>query len=222
VIIEHTDYILRSDALSELTWLDHGFGTRLSGTWFEGEPTAIVRQIHSANVFRVNSQTGYLGEGDALITRTPGVWAAVRTADCVPLIVADPVTQSAAVIHAGWRGTVQEIVAATLHNLHAAFGSNPADMIAAIGPSIGECCFEVGPEVAEQFEKWHPERDDLRQRTRIDLREVLQRQLRAAGFAESRIDRDTKCTRCDASRFHSFRRDRELAGRMVSAVRVNG
>ena len=209
--------IIRSPLLEEFDWLEHGFGTRLTTDWPPGSGYANLRQIHSDLVVEAAADAcGVLGEGDALVTRAPGVWIGVRTADCAPVILADPASRAVAVVHAGWRGAVAGVALRALE----ALGARRPQLAAAIGPTIGPCCFEVGSEVAEQFRPWWPERADLDRQTTVDLPETLRRQLIAAGVEPSRIDAAGECTRCGADRFHSFRRDREASGRMVTAVRI--
>jgi YfiH family protein len=217
VIYKAPDGFYRSTLLDRLEWLEHGFGTRAQGDWLTGAPVAKVRQTHSAVVWRVDSQLGFLGDGDALYSATPRTWLAVRTADCVPVMLAHSGHRVAAIVHAGWRGAVQEIVRVTLAAMAEDFGSRPNEIVAAIGPSIGRCCFEVGPEVAEQFRRWLPLSGNAK--ALIDLREALRRQLEEAGIAKESISVSEQCTRCSGDDFHSYRRDKEAAGRMVSALR---
>jgi YfiH family protein len=141
----------------------------------------------------------------------------VRTADCVPLLIADPKRKVIAAVHAGWRGTVAGITARTIERLALDYETNPNDCVAAIGPSIGPCCFEVGPEVARQFTGFFPEALDL---AHIDLIEANRRALIAAGLAPENIETANLCTMCDRQLFHSYRRDRDSAGRMVSAIGI--
>ena len=108
---------------------------------------ATAKQIHSDRVLLVESP-GPQGEGDALISNLPGVGLAIRTADCLPILIADPRNRAVAAIHAGWRGVVSEIASKTIHAMCHRFDSRPEDLVVAIGPGIGPCCFEVGPEVA--------------------------------------------------------------------------
>jgi hypothetical protein len=102
------------------------------------------------------------------------------------------------------------------------FGTRPEDLVVAIGPGIGECCFEVGPEVAVQFQPWFPERNDLLNRTKVDLVETISRQLRRNNVTVGHIVTADLCTAdlCHADLFHSYRRDREQAGRMTSTIRI--
>jgi copper oxidase (laccase) domain-containing protein len=92
--------------------------------------------------------------------------------------------------------------------------------VVAIGPGIGACCFEVGPEVAVQFQQWFPERPDLASRTKVDLAETISRQLRRNGVTMGHPATTNLCTVCDTGLFHSYRRDREQAGRMTATIRI--
>jgi YfiH family protein len=209
--------VYQSDLLNSLEWVRHGFGTRNSDGW-PGEYTQL-KQIHSNAVYLADDIAGCLGKGDALITRTPDRWVGVRTADCVPILLADPEKRVVAAVHAGWRGTVARIVARTVERMISAYGSNPQDLRAAIGPCIQRCCYEVGPEVAARFQAIFPEAQDLR---RLDLPEGNRRQLAAAGVPSAQIDVSGFCSACDAGQFHSYRRDKDLAGRMVAAIQIAG
>jgi hypothetical protein len=110
-----------------------------------------LRQIHSDAIHLINRIPPDTLSGDALITRVRGLLLAVQTADCVPVLLADTKRHAIAAIHAGWRGTLARIVAKTIGRMHMEFGTQPADICAAIGPSIARCSYEVGPEVAAQF-----------------------------------------------------------------------
>jgi YfiH family protein len=209
----NSEGIFESELLKPFSWLVHGFGTLLSPAW-PGEYTQL-KQIHSDVVFVADGKAGCLGEGDALITATPGQTIGIRTADCVPLLFADPNRHVVAAAHAGWRGTVAKIALHTVKRMQSDFGSDPRSLRAAIGPSIGRCCFEVGPEVSAQFLTYWPTVEDL---THVDLAAANFRQLLDAGMDRDHIDVAGLCTMCDPSHFHSFRRDRELAGRMVAAI----
>jgi YfiH family protein len=211
------DEVYRAANLSGEAGLLHGFGTRSSSRWPGMTPTAVVRQVHSSHVV-VADGPGEYGQADALITNRSGFLLAIRTADCVPVLLVDPPTHSVAAVHAGWRGTVAGILARTLTAMTERYGTRPGDVRVAIGPAIGQCCFEVGPEVAAEFRPWFPERTDLGEKTRINLRETNVRQLRASGVPGDQVVMLDECTRCDAGRFHSWRRDAERSGRMVSAI----
>jgi len=210
--------VYRTDAL-DLPWLEHGFGTRASSNWPGVQKLATLRQIHSNKVV-VATRPGDLGDGDALISNVPGLTLAIRTADCLPVLIADPENRAVAAVHAGWRGTVQEIVIEAIRAMSAEYGSRRENLVIAVGPGIGGCCYEVGPEVAEQFSRFFPERQDLHGTTKIDLPESTIRQLRRNGGRAGQIDSSGLCTRCLADQFHSYRRDGQAAGRMVSALGI--
>ena len=214
------DKVYRSLLLAELPWIRHGFGTRQSPDWLTDEKVTAVRQIHSDKVVIANGESGFLGEGDALITRRPGSLVSVRTADCLPILIADVRKRTVAAVHAGWRGIISEIVAKTVGALERQFGSSPGDLRAAVGPAIGPCCFEVGPEVGIQFGTLFPERDNLHVRGTLDLLEAAYRQLLVAGIPPRNVDLARICTCCGGDLFESFRRDREDAGRMGSAIGI--
>ena len=201
--------ILRHGPWSEWPWLEHGFGTRLAERWTHGAARTWVHQVHGDRVFPAE-QPGLQGEGDALITNRPGLLLEIRTADCLPILLADPVNRAVAAIHAGWRGTAVAIVLQAVEELARRYGSEPGRIEAVIGPGIGLCCFEVGPEVAIQFGR--------EGRAYLDLAQVNEDHLRSAGVGS--ITRIAGCTRCEAERFHSFRRDRERSGRMESAIGI--
>lgn len=209
----------RADILEQFLWLEHGFGTRHSRAWPPSANLAIVRQIHSNKVILAD-RAGDLGQADALISNTPGLALAIRTADCLPILIADPDRRAIAAVHAGWRGTVQQILGETVRAMSDQFGSRSENLVIAIGPAIGACCYEVGPEVGEQFTGLFPERQDLKSRARIDLAEATIRQLRRNGGSAGQIDSSGLCTRCLRDLFHSYRRDGDAAGRMWSAIRI--
>lgn len=205
--------MLRDEALTALPWLRHGFGTKLSPGWPESGSLASAKQIHSDRVILVGSP-GPQGEGDALISDCPGLELTVRTADCLPILIADRRTRAVAAIHAGWRGVVAEIAPKTIAVMQIQFGSQPEDLLVAIGPGIGGCCFEVGPEVAVQFQRSG--------RTKIDLIETLGRQLGRNGIMPGQISTSGQCTFCERDLFESYRRDRETAGRMTAMIGIAG
>ncbi len=223
------DGVLRASLLDGQSWLEHGFGTRLAGAW--PDAPLLLKQIHSDRIVEAGA-VSRLEQADAVISNHPGLWLPVRTADCLPILLADPSHRAVAAVHAGWRGVVTGIVPKTVLEMTRRYGSRPEDIIAAIGPGIGVCCFEVGPEVAEQFQIAHsyalrePQKtapqtqQTVREKAHIDLQLTVVRQLMDLGIARERIAQAAQCTRCDAVLFESWRRDRESAGRMVSAIRV--
>jgi len=214
-----SSHVYRSSRLEQFPWLRHGFGTRLSTDWPDSDGLATAKQIHSDQIL-VADKPGNLGPGDALISKRPGLTVAIRTADCLPMLIVDPRTRTVAAVHAGWRGVVAEIASKTVDTMRLQFGSRPEDLEIAIGPGIGPCCFEVGPEVAVQFRGFFPERKDLQGRTKLDLAETITRQLRRNGVTASQISTSGFCSCCKSEMFESYRRNREDAGRMVAAICV--
>ena len=200
--------IYRVPELDAFPWLIHGFGTRHSDipAWFD--KLATVKQIHSAICVLANGRRGDLGPGDALLEDRPGAVIAIKTADCMPVLLVDERHRAIAAVHAGWRGTVARIVPAALASMHQRFGTDPRDVHAAIGPGIGKCCYQVGPEVAAQFGE--------QGRAHIDLTDANRLQLLECGVTRERVYASNLCTMCLADDFHSFRRDGEAAGRLYS------
>jgi polyphenol oxidase len=212
--------VFRAPAFEQFDWLEHGFGTRTAAGWPDPARLAMLKQIHSAKVVEANGAAGSIGEGDALITGRPGVLVGVRTADCVPILIADSRKRAVAAVHAGWRGSAQQIVVCTISEMAGRFGTSPDDVYAVIGPAIGHCCYEVGAEVAREFVPWWPELSVNHGPVRLDLAETNRRQLRSAGVAGDRIITGAPCTFCTPQALHSYRRDGAAAGRMISAIGV--
>lgn len=193
-------------------------------------------QVHSASVRVVKSLEDAreplesLGESarcDALISHTPGVLLGVKTADCVPILLGDTRKGAWAAVHAGWRGTLSEIVVRALERMNTEYDTQPADVRAAIGPAAGVCCYEVGHEVIEAFRQKFPDADELLTPTRegharIDLTRANRDQLAAAGVSSSRIHIAPLCTMCRTDLFFSYRREKKLYGRTGRLMSVIG
>ena len=209
---ELIDNTYRAPALTRFDWLEHGFGNRY---YPPPESVALLHQIHSDIAVHADLP-GCSPEGDALLSA--GRLVGVKTADCLPILLVDEGHRTVAAVHAGWRGSVARIVQKTIQAMTARWGTRPGDLHAALGPAIGACCYEVGPEVAIQFAELFPERRDLDQKTHIDLEEANSRQLLSIGINPERIYSAGLCTFCDAAQFHSFRRDGDAAGRMISFI----
>lgn len=207
--------VYRASELDALPWLIHGFGTRQSDipAWFAN--LATVKQIHSAKIVAAEGRCGVVEEGDALLEHRPGAVIAVKTADCMPVLLVDERHRAVAAVHAGWRGTAAHIVPAALDAMRRDFHTAPEDVHAAIGPGIGPCCYEVGAEVAAAVGQGTPEG-----KTHISLTDANRTQLLASGVTPQRIYASNLCTMCMAEDFHSFRRDREAAGRLYSFVGI--
>jgi YfiH family protein len=170
-----------------------------------------VKQVHGARVVLAAEAEGQ--EGDAIVGREPGVAVGVRVADCVPVLVADEASGAVAAIHAGWRGVVAGVVRAGVELVAG------RRMVAAIGPCIGACCFEVGLEVADQVGFVVHRRGD---KAYVDLRAAVRSQLEARGVERKRIEDVAGCTRHEPELFHSFRRDGAGSGRMLAAIVAGG
>lgn len=201
--------IYRVRPFAALEWLEHGFGTRRSV-----RPRATtVHQVHSAICVTAEGRQGCLGDGDALLENTPGSSVAVKTADCLPLLFADPEHRAVAAVHAGWRGTAQRIAQAAVSSMAERFGTNPEKLLVALGPSIGPCCYEVGPEVTAQFGLGNGH-------ARVDLGAINRAQLEQSGVRPENIYSSGLCTMCSPEDFYSYRREREHAGRMYSVIGI--
>jgi polyphenol oxidase len=158
-------------------------------------------------------------EGDALVSRAPGLACGVRSADCVPVLLADRRSGAVAAAHAGWRGAVQGIVSASIEALRA-LAPDP-DLIAAIGPHISLAAFEVSEDVAETILKASRDPDIVdrsRPKPHLDLRRMLRAELRWQGLKDAAIDDVWGCTVLEPERYFSFRRDGKASGRHLSAI----
>jgi hypothetical protein len=215
-------------------------------------PLITLRQVHSS-VVRLASASAAQGvaacKGDGLITSTPGLLLAVQTADCIPVLVVDRRLRVVAAFHAGWRGTVRRIVESGVGRMRLEYGSRPQDLVAAVGPGIGPCCYAVGEEVYSSFESQFPycahlfrhvdDSDPVRNRypmlfltqrapghspigpsLHLDLIEANRRQLLAAGLAGSSVKVIGGCTSCQRELFFSHRASRGHAGRMMAVVGI--
>jgi YfiH family protein len=211
--------IYRVRPLEAFGWLVHGFGTRWSKDFGSCRNLATLHQTHSSMVVDAGGRSGCLGDGDALLENTPGALVAVKTADCVPVLIVDPLNRAVAAVHAGWRGTVQKIAVLAIAEMQKRFSSRTQDLHAAIGPGIGKCCYEVGPVVAAQFREYEPAAGDLTRSVHLDLAAINQRQIAGSGVLPNQIYAAGLCTRCNEE-FHSYRRDKEQAGRMLSVVGI--
>ena len=211
--------VYRVRALDGFEWLVHGFGTRSSPSPGSEANLATLHQVHSDVIVAAEGRAGCLGEGDALIENRPGSLVAVKTADCVPILVLDPRNRAVAAVHAGWRGSVREISTRAIAEMEKKFSSRAEDLHVAIGPAIGKCCYEVGPEVGTQFAAYDPALRDVTQPVHLDLVAINRRQVAASGVALERIYTSGLCTRCNEE-FHSYRRERQQAGRMFSFVGI--
>jgi len=182
-----------------------------------------LRQVHGTTTHLVapsdNRDRTSLVEGDAIMADDPSVACSVRIADCAPVLLADVAHGTVAAVHSGWRGTEQNIVAHTLRIMHARAANTT---LAAVGPHIERCCFEVGHDVAARLARTSPVADVVhvgpRGRPHVDLRRILHAQLLEAGVSPNHIEHVRGCTMCDAKRFFSHRRDGARSGRLLAAI----
>ncbi|MGH9928005.1 MAG: peptidoglycan editing factor PgeF, partial [Pyrinomonadaceae bacterium] len=187
-------------------------------------------QMHSADVRTVRDLEDARCDTencDALITSASQILLGVKTADCVPVIIGDAVTGACAAIHAGWRGTVAEIVPDTIKRMAAEFGTRTEDIRAAFGPAAGGCCDEVGAEVIEGLHRCFESAEDLMTSTRenhacVDLQRANYLQLVSSDVAAERIHIAPLCTMCRTDLFFSYRREKALHGRTGRLMSVIG
>jgi len=203
-------------------------------------------QFHSSLVHFFAAAPSLPAKGDAALTGVAGLLLAVQTADCVPVLLVDPKKRVVAAVHAGWRGTLARIAEKTVGEMRKRLRSDPADLLAAIGPSIGSCCYEVGTELVTQFasqfadaEDWF---DELRtgdepnplqwlnrmppghqpppKKVRLDLPRANRAQLLAAGVAGRNIFSSGLCTACHPDLFFSYRKEGQQSGRLMSVIGI--
>ena len=169
---------------------------------------------------------GGVPEADAFISDDAGCALAVRGADCVPLLLADRRTGAVGAVHAGWRGTASGAAVAAVRAMTRTFGTRPSDLVAAIGPSIGPCCYRVGEELVGSFAAaGHAHQDIERwfssgERLMLDLWTSTEDQLVTAGLSPEHIHRSAVCTACTPALCFSFRRERAGTGRLAGVIRA--
>jgi len=226
------------------------FLTKL-GVVNDGRPWPLItlRQIHSDLIHWIADIPDQQLVGDGLITATPGLLLAIQTADCLPVILVDTKRRAVGIFHAGWRGTVRRIVEKGVGEMYRCFGTEPRDLKAGIGPGIHGCCYEVGPEIREQFasqfayaadlfrevkesdpihEKYPllflsarpPGHGHLPKKIFLDLVEANRRQLIAAGVSAENISASPLCTSCRPDLLFSYRAEKGVTGRMMGVAGI--
>jgi YfiH family protein len=178
----------------------------------------VPKQVHGDVIWKVTARdipSAGLVEADAVVTDVRGVPVAIRTADCLPALLYDPVRGVIAAVHAGWKSTRLDIAAKTVRLMAAEYGVDPKDIRAAIGPCISRGNCEVGSEFREYFPQ-----DTIETQTglRFDIVSANRRQLTGVGVLPGHILESGLCSFADAARFHSFRRDADRSGRMISVI----
>jgi YfiH family protein len=189
-------------------------------------PLATCRQVHSSIVRAVRADSDVCDdktECDAVTTERPGVLLGIKTADCVPVLVADRRTGAVAAVHAGWRGAASRIVERAFASMMALWATQRDDAVAAIGPSVCAACYEVGPEVLARFRDEFPYAKRLISNTHgekghLDLKTACAIQLELCGLSPEQVFVSDACTICSNDLFPSFRKEGLKAGRMLSVV----
>jgi len=219
---------IKADNISEIGGIVHGFSDRgfkgdmeEAASYFGLKRIFTLNQVHSSKVFVIKEELGDSErEGDAIVTGLKGIGIGVFTADCQPILLVDANASIMAVVHAGWRGTLSQITKRTLLTMKEKYGVDPSNICAALGPSIGRCCYEVGEDVASlfknRFENWEK---FLSKRSApkyvLDLKEANRTGLSEQGVRN--IEVMDVCTKCDTE-FHSYRRDGKHVGKQLSFV----
>ncbi len=203
---------------------------------FDPESIIGLRQIHGSKVIEVHTSdrgrgaipgSESMGAADALITRVPDVTLMTLHADCLPILLVDPDTAAVAAVHAGWRGTVEDVAGATVHALESTFGSDPSTLVAFLGPAIGPCCYEVGEEVIESWRLQAADsaNDSLAETNGslcLDLRRANQFLLTRAGVGVENIEISEICTKCDNDHWFSHRGQGADTGRFAAFIALSG
>jgi YfiH family protein len=270
--------LLHSETL-DFPWLVHSFSTRAGGvsrggtlnlgftkndsraavernrnlflkaTGAEGLKSVSMRQIHSDIIHHISDIPISPLVGDGVITNTPGLLLSIQTADCLPILLADPKKRAVGAFHAGWRGTLARVVEKGIGEMRRHFSSNPRDLRAAIGPGIHKCCYQVGPEVREVFhsrfaysdELFHEQREsDLvhekypllfmnarapghapdQSKLYLDLVAANTRQLLDTGVLAKNISVSPLCTSCRADLLFSYRAEKGGTGRLMGVIGI--
>jgi len=230
-VIENKRPYLTVRRLAAIPGLVHGFG---DAGWSEADflafavsrdmRPAVMRQVHSETVHRLDAAPASKLEGDALMTNVPGLLLVIRTADCLPVFLVDAKNRAVAVVHCGWRGTEKRILEKAAQAMGRAYGSGPADMLAALGPCIGAACYEVGPEVRKGFLRAGfpaavvPDYPARPGKSLLDLRAANRYLLEQQGLKKENIlDAGPECTHCEPSLL-SYRRDPADPRRMYNFI----
>ena len=194
---------------------------------FNGSRVVTAKQVHRDQVLvvdgSVQDQEILVAEDDALVTGQEGFFVGVYTADCLPILLADPWKKVVAAIHAGWRGSLLGVVGKTVWEMIRKFGCHPKDLLAALGPGIGSCCFEVGNMVLEPLSDLYPEGGEVVRlkengKGMLDLLELNRLQLLGVGLREENIYAVGLCTYCHPDLFTSYRREGKRTVGMLSGI----
>lgn len=192
------------------------------------EALVTPRQVHGSDILVINEPnedfSHFLSvEGDAVITNQPNVMIGVCVADCVPIVLCDTEKKVVAVVHAGWKGTADKLVAKTVAGMKSEFGCNPAGVQAAIGPCIQKCCYEVDEPVRKAFLQNDIEWDSCAEskgpgKWQLDLAGANRQLLLLAGLSAGLIQVSDQCVCCHSEQFFSYRRDNDESGRQMGFI----
>jgi purine-nucleoside/S-methyl-5'-thioadenosine phosphorylase / adenosine deaminase len=211
----------QSRVLGNRSILARAFGTRV-------ERLVTVTQTHGTDLLVIDAPNPDYShfrklECDGIITNQPGIMIGVCVADCAPVLLLDPVNKIAAALHAGWKGTAGEIARKGVDALVSLFGSKPGKLLAAVGPAIGGCCYEVDAPVMDEFTKKCGGWDEVAEaagdgRWRLDLSRANVLQLQEAGLPRENIETTDLCVSCNKAAFFSYRRDKGETGRQMGFI----
>jgi hypothetical protein len=182
-----------------------------------------AKQVHSANISIVNENQTFYDNTDSLISNVENSLLLMNFADCVPIILYSKKNNLASIVHAGWRGTAQEILRKTVEKIINEFSINPKDLTALIGPSIGKCCFETDEDVFEQLIKDKSNKnlyEQVGKKYFIDLKQLNYLQLKQIGVSE--IDICDYCTCCMSDIFFSYRKENGVTARHSAVIKIRG
>lgn len=182
------------------------------------ENRAIGKQVHSLNVRNIDS-AGVYEETDGMLTKTKGLSLIVGVADCLPIFLYDPENGAIGTVHSGWKGTKGGILTNAINLMSDSFGTSPSNLLCAVGPSIESACYEVGEEVATQFDDKFL-KDSGEGKYQLDLKAANVAQMLSAGVLSGNIEVSDICNRCDADNFFSHRREGDKSGRMWGLIRL--
>ncbi|MDQ1638047.1 MAG: purine-nucleoside/S-methyl-5-thioadenosine phosphorylase / adenosine deaminase [Pyrinomonadaceae bacterium] len=198
----------------------------LAGCWqVHGSDVRVVKNMIDAKP--AQDEHGDTVYCDAIVSDAAGVLAGVKTADCVPILIGDAKTGAFAAVHAGWRGTVAEVATKALARMVSDYQTKPGDVVVAIGPAAGACCYEVGSDVIDAFDERFAPAADLFKPTRtdhacVDLIKANRAQLMAVGVSEEKIYSAPLCTMCRTDLFFSYRREKSVYGKVGRLMSVIG
>ncbi|MBA4313375.1 MAG: peptidoglycan editing factor PgeF [Chlorobiaceae bacterium] len=179
---------------------------------------AIPGQIHSDHIQYI-SEAGEYPDCDAVVTNKNNLFLIVTVADCIPIFLYDSKTQAYAAIHAGWRGTEKRILKKGIEMMRSTFSTEINDLFAYLGPSARKCCYQVGEEVADKFNKKYLIHSEG-MNPKLDLITMNYDMLIDSGIDKNKIEISEQCTICNPSLFHSYRRDKDLSGRMMAVIGI--